>query len=464
MHIDNLDRAIYERFIVPTQRQRTDKAGIEFELPIVNREPAPVDFDAVHQVAEAFTAHFGFTQTARDADGFIYSASDPETADNLSFDCSYNTVELSFGTASDLHELNRRFAAYYRYLYDGLDRFGHTLTGMGVNPRYAVNRNVPVASERYRMLLHHLSSYPKYEKASLFPFHHHPNFGLFSCASQVQLDVEDKHLPEVLNTFNRLEPLKALLFANSIWMEDGQTLLCSRDYFWRNSLHGFNPHNVDMFAANFDSVDDIVAYIRSMSLYCVERDGQYINFAPTPLADYFASDRIKGEVFDGTGYKPIVFQPEAADLKDLRSFKFEDLTFRGTVEFRSVCEQPVGEIFAASALHVGLMEKLPELTALLAQDRTIYHKGYTAAELRQLFVQKDFPGNIFDRKAVSALILKILDLAKAGLAQRGMDEEDFLAPLYPRAERLESPAVELLNGLARGATIEDYIDKFGRLN
>ena len=255
-----------------------------------------------------------------------------------------------------------------------------------------------------------------------------------------------------------------LHIANSIWMEDGQTLLCSRDYFWRNSLHGFNPHNVDMFAADFDSVDDIVAYIRSMSLYCVERDGQYINFAPTPLADYFASDRIKGEVFDGAGYKTIAFTPEAADLKDLRSFKFEDLTFRGTVEFRSVCEQPVGEIFAASALHVGLMEKLPELTALLAQDRTIYHKGYTAAELRQLFVQKDFPGNIFDRKAVSALILKILDLAKAGLAQRGMDEEDFLAPLYPRAERLESPAVELLNGLARGATIEDYIDKFGRLN
>jgi glutamate--cysteine ligase len=115
-------------------------------------------------------------------------------------------------------------------------------------------------------------------------------------------------------------------------------------------------------------------------------------------------------------------------------------------------------------LHVGLMENLHDLTAFLADDRTIYHQGYTAPELRQLFVQKNFPGNFFDRKAVSALILKILDLAKAGLAQRGMDEEDFLAPLYPRAERLESPAVELLNGLAHGETIEDYIEKFGRLD
>lgn len=463
MHIDNLDQAIYDRFIVPTQRPRTEKAGIEFELPIVNRQPLPVDFEAVHRVSEDFVTHFGFTQILRDADGFIYNATEPETGDNLSFDCSYNTVELSFGAASDLHTLNRRFSTYYRALYDGFDRFGHTLTGMGINPRYAVNRSVPVASERYRMLLHHLSSYPKYENRGAVPFHHHPNFGLFSCASQVQLDVEDKHLPEVLNTFNRLEPLKALLFANSIWMEDGQTLLCSRDYFWRNSLHGFNPHNEDMFAADFDSVDDIVAYIRSMSLYCVERDGQYINFAPTPLADYFASDRIKGEVFDGNGYKTIAFTPEAADLKDLRSFKFEDLTFRGTVEFRSVCEQPVDEIFAASVLHVGLMEKLPELTALLAQDRTIFHKGYTAAELRQLFVQKDFPGNIFDRQAVSALILKVLDLAKAGLDQRGRGEAVFLEPLYPRAEKLESPAVEMLKGLSAGKTIEDYIDKFGQM-
>ena len=26
------------------------------------------------------------------------------------------------------------------------------LTGMGINPRYVVNQNVPVVSERYRML------------------------------------------------------------------------------------------------------------------------------------------------------------------------------------------------------------------------------------------------------------------------------------------------------------------------
>lgn len=33
-----LDRAIYERYIIPTKRKRTRLAGLEFELPVVNRK------------------------------------------------------------------------------------------------------------------------------------------------------------------------------------------------------------------------------------------------------------------------------------------------------------------------------------------------------------------------------------------------------------------------------------------
>ena len=44
------------------------------------------------------------------------------------------------------------------------------LTGMGINPRYVVNQNVPVVSERYRMLFHHLSSYKQYSISFLSEF------------------------------------------------------------------------------------------------------------------------------------------------------------------------------------------------------------------------------------------------------------------------------------------------------
>lgn len=455
----DLNEAIYNRYIAKTKRSPTQTVGLEFELPIINLKNEPVDFSVVHDVTEKFVCQFPFTEISRDDDGFIYSAGEPGTGDNLSFDCSYNTLEFSFGKESDINLLQERFKKYYAYVRKELLKADHTITGMGINPHYDLNRNVPVLSERYRMLFHHLCSYRIYENQILF--HDHPNFGLFTSASQVQLDVSAEDLPEVLNTFSLLEPLKALILANSPWGEE-QEILCSRDNFWRNSLQGLNRHNVDMYGLEFESTDEIIEYIRSMSLYCVMRDGKYINFHPTPLPEYFSADSVTGEFFDGERYSSITFHPEPGDLEYLRSYKFEDLTFRGTIEFRSVCEQPVSEIFASGAMHAGLMNNIHALTELLAADHVIYHHGFNASELRRLFVRRDLP-DAFDWKQVSGLITDVLDIAREGLKLRGLDEETFLDPLYARAESLMSPARELANGISSGRTMEYYIEKFGVL-
>jgi len=108
-----------------------------------------------------------------------------------------------------------------------------------------------------------------------------------------------------------------------------------------------------MYGLEFESVDEIMCYIESMSLYCVEREGKYINFTPVPLAEYFSLETVVGEYFDGNAYQKIALHPELSDLQYLRSFKFEDLTFRGTIEFRSVCEQPVSEIMSTGAFSCG---------------------------------------------------------------------------------------------------------------
>ena len=47
-------------------------------------------------------------------------------------------------------------------------------------------------------------------------FHSYPEYGTFSGASQVQLDVEYDKLVLTMNTFSRLEPIKVLLFSNSV--------------------------------------------------------------------------------------------------------------------------------------------------------------------------------------------------------------------------------------------------------
>ena len=457
---DRLNETIYERYIKPTKRKRTRTVGLEFEFPIVNLSARPVDFPAIHRVTDKFIGAFGFSDIRRDDDAHIYFAGDTVTGDSISFDCSYNTLEFSFGTDTEIDTLYGRFRRYYEYMQSELGKAGHALTGMGINPGYAVNRNVPVVSERYRMLFHHLCSYKNYGKEILF--HDHPNFGLFSCASQVQLDVEEENLVEVLNTFTLLEPLKALLLANSLWTEDANEFLCSRDYFWRNSLHGLNRHNVDMYGLRFESIDEIILYIRSMSIYCVERDGKYVNFSPIRLSDYFSSDSVEGEYYKDGAYHAITVHPELSDIMYLRSFKFEDVTFRGTVEFRSVCEQPVSEIMASGAFHAGLMENLHALTYCLENDHVIYHKGYNASELRRQFVMTDIPA-IYDKKQLSSLLVKLLDIAADGLRIRAMGEEKFLEPLYYRAERLMSPARQMKEGMNGGKSLADYIREFGEL-
>ena len=369
-----LDEAIYEKYIRPIQRPRRLYAGLEFELPIVNLEHKPVDFSVIYALTDAFISRFGFDESHRDDDGNIYSAVRTADGDGLSYDCSFNTLEFSFGVEKDLNVLYRRFMEYYSFIQDFLAPYRHTLTGMGVNPYHELNRDLPIANGRYRMLLHHLQSYTKYGNAILF--HDTPNFGLFCAASQVQLDAQADTVVDTLNVFAKLEPLKALLFANSIYGK----LLCSRDHFWKHSLHGLNPHNVDTYETKLHSVDELIAYIRSMSIYCLERDGKYINFPPKPLEVYFASESITGEYFDGQQYRSITFAPQLSDIAYLRSYKFEDLTYRGTIEFRSVCEQPVSEIMAPAAFHAGLMEMVPELSALLDADRSIYQQGYSPAE------------------------------------------------------------------------------------
>ncbi len=460
-----LDQAIYNKYIRPTQRPRKRYVGVEIEMPLVRVRPEDdqiisVDFDVVHKMTEEFVSKFGFTETQLDDEGHIFSALDPVTGDDLSYDCSYNTLELSFGLIEDIHELDRRFHQYVSWIQTYLKDSNHILTGMGINPGHRINCAEPVPNGRYRMLFHHLRSYKKY--ADEFMFHDNPEFGLYSCASQVQLDIEEEMLPEVLHTFSKLEPIKAILFSNSLWGEHNK-ILCTRDYFWKYSLHGYNPHNVDMYEVALHSGEELIEYIKTMSMFCVERGDKYLNFAPTSLLEYFDGRSIVGEYFDGSKYRAMEFQPEIEDLKWLRSYKFVDLTFRGTAEFRSMCCQPLSEAVLPAAFHAGLIEKVSELETLFSEDHVLYHHGYNPSELRDMFIRREFPGWV-KKEELTQLLLQVLDLAREGLAARGFCEEHYLDTLYERARTLENPGRRMADGLDRGDKVTEYVRRYAALD
>lgn len=451
---------LYKKYIEPTKKHREKFIGIEIEMPILNLDREAVDFGTVHSVTDSFMKHFHFREAGRDEEGNIYSASCPQTGDILSYDCSYNNLELSLGKEKELHSIYGRFSAYYQYLQQEFAKYHYTLTGMGVNPYRIYNHNIPIPNGRYRMLFHHLNSYKDYDLPMYF--HSYPEYGTFSSASQVQLDVEYEDLPVTIRAFSRLEPIKALLFSNSVLLDEHEELLCCRDMFWENSTHGINPHNIGMFDCEPENAEDLLSYIESTSIYCVEREEKYINFPPVRIMEYFQKAVVQGEYYENGKYRKIDIQPMISDIQYLRTFKFEDLTFRGTIEFRSVCCQPIRDCMTVAAFHVGLKDKVHELDALLKEDHVLYHHGYTASELRRLMNRSELPAFVEEDRLYD-LAEKAVDLAAEGLRERGWGEESMLQPLYDRIAARENPARRMLRCRNQGVDLEHMITEYAQI-
>ena len=460
MNENLIKEQLYQRYIEPTKKKREPCIGIEIEMPILNLDKKPVDFAVIHEITANFMKRFEFHVLGEDEEGNIYSITEEIHGDILSYDCSYNNLELSMGKEKDLFEIKHRFSEYYTFLQEQLEKYHYALTGMGVNPYRVYNKNVPIPNGRYRMLFHHLKSYENY-KLPMY-FHPYPEYGTFSSASQVQLDVDYEDLIPTLRAFSRVEPLKAVLFSNSVLLGEQEELLCCRDMFWENSTHGINPHNVGMFECELENEDDLLAYIESTSIYCLEREGKYINFPPIKIMEYFQKSYVEGEYYEDGVYKKIQVKPELSDIQYLRTFKFEDLTFRGTIEFRSVCCQPMKDAMTVAAFHLGLKNRLYQLDELLEQDHVIYHHGYNTAELRKMFNYRNLPSFV-DEDALYELIDKVLNLAKEGLEERELGEEIFLEPLYDRVRERTNPARRMLEFREQGTDLEQIILDYAAL-
>ncbi|MBE6500109.1 MAG: glutamylcysteine synthetase [Methanobrevibacter thaueri] len=453
---------LYEEFIKPTCKKK-NYIGVEIEIPIINLEKQPVNFDIVHKITDKFKKQFNdFKKDGVDYEGNTFSLKNPKNEDIVCYDCSYNNIEFAMGREKDLFAINNRFSEYYTFVKESFEEYNHTLTGMGINPYRKYNTYEPIPSERYLMLYHHLKSVKNYENIPMC-FHNYPEYGMFSSASQVQLDVYKEDIVKTINVFSKLEPVKALLFSNSVLFEADEHLTCFRDNLWEYSTHGVNPHNIGVYDVNFKDINDLQAYFESLNIYCVMRNGSYINFKSMNILDYFKKDSVCGEIYSNGKYEKINIKPSINDIKYLRPFKFINLTFRGTVEFRSICTQPIRDSMSVGAFHLGLKDQLDELENIIENDEVIYHKGYTAGELRKLLIQDELPSFV-DKREICLLSKEIVDLASYGLEERGIGEEIFLKPLYDRISKHTNPGKDFITSIHNGVNIEKLIDDYGKLD
>ena len=395
--------------------------GIELEYPIVNLEGKATDGEVVKDLFQYLPSVLGFTIEKVDDFGNPIQLLDPVSQDTILFEVAYTTIEFAFGKAESIQEVEERFNFYMATIQNKLGEANHAIVGCGIHPNWDKNENCPVAYPRYQMLMDYLNMSRNVAKSDL---HHFPEYGAFICGSQVQLDVSKSNYLRVINAFTQIEAVKAYLFANSEFSGEDWDTKSSRDIFWEESMHGIYPENVGVNARLFKDEDDFFDYLDHSAIFTAERDGQTYYFYPIQARDYLATPEIQAYALNGD---EIIIYPQEKDFETHRSYQYQDLTTRGTVEFRSVCTQPLDRTFASAAFHLGLLVNLDMLEAYLETAPFFKEFGRNYKFLRRQFSKKRLTDE--EETAIIEISKDLLLLAEEGLKMRNKQEMTYLQAL-----------------------------------
>ena len=418
-----------QRYYEPIKEQPELFVGIELEYPVVNLSGNATDVSLTTQLLVYLLDNFDFQADKYDSDNNPIQLIEQASGDMILFEVSYNTIEFAFAKASRIAEVEERLDTYLSMIQPYLRNHNHELQGWGVNPNWAKNDNSPVKSPRYEMLMDFL----ELSKAKNNPFfHNYPEYGSFICGSQVQLDVSKLSYLRVLNAFNQIEGPKAVLFANSEFWGSDWDLAISRDVFWENSMHGVFEENAGIFPRMFKNEDDYFSYLSETAIFTAKRAEETYYFEPIRAKDYLNKSAIQAWSIHG---KEVSIKPSEDDFKTHRSYQFQDLTTRGTIEFRSVCTQPFSATFAPAAFHLGLLVNLERLENILKESPFFEAFDFDYPRIRRLFSKKDISDT--DLKLIFPLTEALLVCAEDGLKSRGFGEEIYLAPLKEKLKALK---------------------------
>ena len=419
-----------QRYYEPIKEQPELFVGIELEYPVVNLSGNATDVSLTKRLLVYLLDNFDFQADKYDSYNNPIQLIDKVSGDMILFEVSYNTIEFAFAKAERISEVEERLDTYLSIIQSYLQNHNHELQGWGVNPNWAKNDNRPVKSPRYEMLMDFLEL-SKAKNDSFF--HDYPEYGSFICGSQVQLDVSKTSYLRVLNAFNQIEGPKEVLLANSEFWGSDWDLAISRDVFWENSMHGVFEENAGVFPKVFKSEDDYFSYLSETAIFTAKRGDETYYFEPIRAKDYLSTPSVKAHSIHG---EVVTIEPSEEDFKTHRSYQFQDLTTRGTVEFRSVCTQPFSATFAPAAFHLGLLVNLETLESILKDTSLFEVFDYDYLRIRCLFSKKEISKDDF--KLILPLTEALLTCAEDGLKNRGFGEEVYFAPLQERLAALKN--------------------------
>ena len=390
--------------------------GVELEFPIVETNGNKTNIEVTKNLFRTLANLSDFEVEKIDDDQNPIQLIHCSSKDRILFELSYNTIEFAFERAHTINEVAERFEAYLKIIQPILQENNHEIQGHGIHPLWKENDNSPVKIERYKMLMAFLAM-----NGTGMKTHSYPSYGAFICGNQVQLDVRRDNYLRIINAFNKIEAVKAYLFSNSEFSAEVWDTKIARDIFWEESLHGYYKENVGIYPKDYQSEEEFFNNLARTAIFTAIREGKSYYFKPIRVENYLDQKEITAYTADGNEK---IINPVKEDLKQHRSYQFQDLTARGTVEFRSVCTQPLETTFAPIAFELGLFVQLEKLEDYLEDSSFINNEELDYRKLRKKYSKKILSKE--EKEAIQSFSKDLLDIAEAGLMKRGYGEEKFL--------------------------------------
>ena len=390
--------------------------GVELELPIVETNGNKTNIEVTKNLFRTLANLSDFEVEKRDDDQNPIQLVHCSSKDRILFELSYNTIEFAFERAHSINEVAERFEDYLKIIQPILQENNHEIQGHGIHPLWNENDNSPVKIERYKMLMAFLAM-----NGTGMKTHSYPSYGAFICGNQVQLDIRRDNYIRIINAFNKIESAKAYLFSNSEFSAESWDTKIARDIFWEESLHGYYKENVGIYPKDYQNEEEFFNNLAKTAIFTATREGKSYYFKPIRVENYLDQKEITAYTADGNEK---IINPVKEDLKQHRSYQFQDLTARGTLEFRSVCTQPLETTFAPIAFELGLFVELEKLESYLEDSSFFKNEEQDYRKLRKKYSKKNLSEK--EKEAIQSFSKDLLDIAKAGLIKRGYREEKFL--------------------------------------
>ena len=390
--------------------------GVELEFPIVETNGNKTNIEVTKNLFRILANLSDFEVEKIDDNQNPIQLIHCSSKDRILFELSYNTIEFAFERACSINEVAKRFEDYLKIIQPILQENNHEIQGHGIHPLWKENDNSPVKIERYKMLMAFLAM-----NGTGMKTHSYPLYGAFICGNQVQLDVRRDNYIRIINAFNKIEAAKAYLFSNSEFSAEAWDTKIARDIFWEESLHGYYKENVGIYPKDYQSEEEFFNNLAKTAIFTATRGGKSYYFKPIRVEDYLDQKEITAYTADGNEK---IIKPVKEDLKQHRSYQFQDLTARGTVEFRSVCTQPLETTFAPIAFELGLFVELEKLENYLEDSSFFKNEEQDYRKLRKKYSKKILSKE--EKEAIQSFSKDLLDIAEAGLMKRGYKEEKFV--------------------------------------